>query len=77
MGAGATATTTAQPTTGEEQMPTCKGCDDEVDKLVSVKVDGKAKKLCEDCADRARESAEIAEQSEAVVQQMMGFKGRR
>lgn len=58
-------------------MPTCKGCDDEVDALVSVKVDGKTKKLCEDCADRARESAEVAEQSEAVVQQMMGFKGRR
>ena len=58
-------------------MPTCKGCDDEVEKLVSVKVDGKSKKLCEDCADRARESEEIAEQSEAVVQQMMGFKGRR
>lgn len=58
-------------------MPTCKGCDDEVDALVSVKVDGKAKKLCEDCADRAREAGEIAEQSEAVVQQMMGFKGRR
>lgn len=58
-------------------MPTCKGCDDEVENLVSVKVDGKTKKLCEDCADRARESDEIAEQSEAVVQQMMGFKGRR
>ena len=57
--------------------PTCKRCDDEVETLVSVKVDGKAKKLCEDCADRARESAEIAEQSESVVQQMMGFKGRR
>ena len=58
-------------------MATCKVCDDEVDKLVSVKVDGKAKKMCEDCADRARETAEIAEQSEAVVQNMMGFKGRR
>jgi hypothetical protein len=58
-------------------MPTCKECDDEVDKLVSVKVDGKSKKMCEDCADRARENAEIAEQSEAVVQNMMGFKGRR
>jgi len=34
-------------------------------------------RLCEDCADRAREEAEVAEQSEAVVQQMMGFKGRR
>lgn len=58
-------------------MPTCRECDDEVDKLVSVKVDGKSKKMCEDCADRARENAEIAEESEAVVQNMMGFKGRR
>lgn len=58
-------------------MPVCKECDDEVDNLVSVKVDGKAKKLCEDCADRARETAEIAEASEGAVQQMMGFKGRR
>ena len=58
-------------------MPTCKVCDDEVDALVSMKVDGKAKKMCEDCADRAREQAEVAEASEAVVQGMMGFKGRR
>jgi len=58
-------------------MPVCKGCEDEVDRLVSVKVDGKTKKLCEDCADRAREQAEIAEASASVVQGMMGFKGRR
>ncbi len=58
-------------------MPTCKQCGDEVDALVSVKVGGKAKKLCEDCADRAREQAEVAEESESVVQNMMGFKGRR
>ncbi|MDB4995982.1 MAG: hypothetical protein JWM74_3414 [Myxococcaceae bacterium] len=58
-------------------MPTCKVCDDEVDTLVSMKVDGKTKKMCEDCADRARETAEVAEASEAVVQNMMGFKGRR
>ncbi|MBK6695625.1 MAG: hypothetical protein IPG50_25955 [Myxococcales bacterium] len=58
-------------------MPICKECESEVDSLVSVKVDGKAKKLCEDCADRAREQAEIAEASEGAVQQMMGFKGRR
>jgi ribosome-binding protein aMBF1 (putative translation factor) len=58
-------------------MPTCKACGDEVDALVTVAVDGKKKKLCEDCADRAREAGEVAEQSEAVVQQMMGFKGRR
>jgi hypothetical protein len=58
-------------------MPTCKECGEEVDALVAVKVAGKSKKLCEDCADRAREQGEIAEQSEAVVQGMMGFKGRR
>jgi ribosome-binding protein aMBF1 (putative translation factor) len=58
-------------------MPVCKACGEEVDALVSVKVDGKAKKLCEDCADRAREQAEVAEASESVVQGMMGFKGRR
>lgn len=58
-------------------MPTCKACNDEVETLVSLKIDGKAKKVCEDCADRAREAGEIAEASEAVVQGMMGFKGRR
>ena len=58
-------------------MAECKECNDEVDKLVSVKVAGKTKKMCEDCADRAKEQAEIAEESESVVQNMMGFKGRR
>jgi len=58
-------------------MPTCKECGDDADQLVSVKVGGKTKKLCEDCADRAREADEIAEASESVVQGMMGFKGRR
>jgi ribosome-binding protein aMBF1 (putative translation factor) len=58
-------------------MPVCKACGEEADSLVSVKVDGKTKKLCEDCADRAREQSEIAEASESVVQGMMGFKGRR
>ena len=58
-------------------MPTCKSCGDEVEQLVSVKVGGKTKKLCEDCADRAREEAVVAEASESVVQGMMGFKGRR
>jgi hypothetical protein len=58
-------------------MAVCKQCGDEAETLVSVKVAGKAKKMCEDCADRAREEAEVAEQSEAVVQNMMGFKGRR
>jgi F420-0:gamma-glutamyl ligase len=58
-------------------MPVCKECEEEVDSLVTVKVGGKARKLCEDCADRAREQEAVAEESEAVVQNMMGFKGRR
>lgn len=58
-------------------MPTCKECDDEVDSLVTVKVGGKARKVCEDCADRLKEQEAVAEESESVVQGMMGFKGRR
>lgn len=58
-------------------MPICKECEDEVDELTSVKVGARRKKVCEDCADRLREEAEIAEASESVVQDMMGFKGRR
>jgi hypothetical protein len=67
----------AHPGSEVTPMAVCKECENEVDSLVSVKVEGKTKKLCEDCADRAREAAEIAEQSESVVQSMMGFKGRR
>lgn len=58
-------------------MPICKGCGEEVDEVVSVKVAGKAKKLCEECVDRNAETEAVAEASEAVVQNMMGFKGRR
>lgn len=58
-------------------MPTCRECEDEVDELVKVKVGTKTVKVCEDCADRMREEAQIAEDSESVIQGMMGYKGRR
>lgn len=58
-------------------MPTCKQCGDEADELKTITVAGKRKKMCEDCADRILEEDAIAEESEAVVQNMMGFKGRR
>jgi ribosome-binding protein aMBF1 (putative translation factor) len=58
-------------------MPTCRACDDEVDELVSVKAEGRRIKVCEDCAERIAEEAEIAEMSESVIQDMMGYKGRR
>jgi ribosome-binding protein aMBF1 (putative translation factor) len=59
------------------RMPICKGCGEEVDELASVKVDGKTKKLCEDCAEAAEATDAVARESESVVQNMMGFKGRR
>ena len=58
-------------------MATCKGCGEESDELQTVKVSGKTKKLCEACADHAREQDQIAEESESAVQNMMGYKGRR
>ena len=58
-------------------MPVCRECQGEVDALVTVNVAGKKRRVCEDCADRLREEAQVAEESESVVQQMMGFKGRR
>ena len=58
-------------------MAECKLCSNEVERLVSVKVSGRTKKMCEDCADRAREEADVAQDSEGVVQRMMDFKGRR
>lgn len=58
-------------------MASCKECENEVEALVSVKIGKKTKRMCEDCKDRIREGEEIAEASESVVQNMMGFKGRR
>ena len=58
-------------------MPICKSCGEEVDELVAVNVEGKKRRLCEDCASEAEAGEQLAQESEAVVQQMMGFKGRR
>ncbi len=58
-------------------MAACNSCGEEVDELFKVKLDGRTKKLCQDCIDAAKADAAIAEESEAVVQNMMGYKGRR
>ncbi len=55
----------------------CKECGNEADEFKMVNVEGKKKKMCEECADRVAEQGAIAEASESVVQGMMGFKGRR
>lgn len=58
-------------------MAICPVCKEDVSEMKIETIGGKKKKMCEDCAERARESEAVAEESEAVVQQMMGFKGRR
>jgi hypothetical protein len=58
-------------------MPVCKGCGEEVDEVMTVNIGGKRRKLCEECAEEAEHEQDMAEESEAAIQQMMGFKGRR
>jgi protein-arginine kinase activator protein McsA len=53
----------------------CPVCKEEVEELVSVA--GKKKRVCEDCAERLNEQAEIADQAESAMQGMMEYKGRR
>lgn len=56
---------------------TCKECGDDVDEVVSVKVDLRTVRVCEDCADILRENEEISEQAEGAMQSMMEYRGRR
>lgn len=55
----------------------CKECAEDVDEVVSVKVDRRTVRVCEDCADILRENEEISEQAEGVMQSMMDYRGRR
>jgi len=58
-------------------MPVCRECQEEVEELVSVKVDGRSKKLCEDCAERVSAQEEIGEETRSAMRDMMGWKGSK
>lgn len=58
-------------------VPKCSICKEDVDEVSVVKVHGRKKKVCEECLEVIEEEEAIAEESESVVQNMMGFKGRR
>ena len=58
-------------------MPRCSVCKEDVDEVTTIKVRGRNKKVCEECLEIMEEEEAIAEESESVVQNMMGFKGRR
>jgi ribosome-binding protein aMBF1 (putative translation factor) len=75
--AHAAPTCVAASRSGEYRVPQCKSCSEDAEELVSVKIDGKTKKVCESCAELHNEQETIKQDSEAVVQNMMGFKGRR
>ena len=50
---------------------TCQECGEAVDELVSIKVAGKRRKFCEECAEIAEEEMAIAEEAESAMQGMM------
>ncbi|MDH5673900.1 MAG: hypothetical protein OEZ06_17210 [Myxococcales bacterium] len=54
----------------------CKLCGEEVDELFSVKVEGRKRKICEDCIERLQEEGSIAEEALSAMRNMMEYKGR-
>lgn len=55
----------------------CRACGEDVDTLVKASKAGKAIKVCEDCADRMNEEAEIGREAEGVIGRAMEYKGGR
>lgn len=55
----------------------CQYCNEETDEVYRVRVDGRAKKVCEECLEILREQQEIAQEAEGAMQDMMEYKGRR
>lgn len=53
----------------------CHECKEEADDLTRVKVDGKFRKLCEDCHELWNEQQEIAAEAGQVMRGMMEYKG--
>jgi ribosome-binding protein aMBF1 (putative translation factor) len=54
----------------------CKLCGEEVDELVAVKVEGRKRKACAECAERLEQEGEIADGALGAMRDMMGYKGR-
>jgi transcriptional regulator NrdR family protein len=55
----------------------CPLCSEEVDELVSARAGTKRTRVCEDCASRLNEEAEIADAATTAMQGMMEYKGGR
>ncbi|MCC7541432.1 MAG: hypothetical protein IT379_34765 [Deltaproteobacteria bacterium] len=55
----------------------CKACGEDVDVVVRASRGGKTIKVCEDCAERIHEEAEIGREAEGVIGRTMEYKGGR
>jgi Zn-finger nucleic acid-binding protein len=53
----------------------CQECKEESDELVSVKDDGKRRKLCPECHEVWLEQQEVAAEAGRAMRSMMEYKG--
>ncbi|MCG8553700.1 MAG: hypothetical protein MJD61_00205 [Proteobacteria bacterium] len=53
----------------------CKSCGESVEELVVVRVEGRRRKVCEDCAEQLAEQDDIAEEATNAMRGMMEYKG--
>jgi ribosome-binding protein aMBF1 (putative translation factor) len=54
----------------------CKQCGNEVEELRAVKVRGRTRKVCAECAELLQEETEIDDAALGAMRDMMGYKGR-
>lgn len=54
----------------------CALCGDDVEELHAVRVQGKRRRVCEDCFDRVQEQEQIDDAALDAMGDMMGYRGR-
>jgi ribosome-binding protein aMBF1 (putative translation factor) len=54
----------------------CKSCGNDVDELRAIQVRGRERRVCEECAERLAETAEIEDAATGAMREMMGYRGR-
>ena len=56
-------------------MPKCQQCGEQADEVFAISVEGRRRKLCEECHEEAQEQAEIAAEAQGVMRNLMEYKG--
>lgn len=54
----------------------CKQCGNDVEELRTVEVRGRARKVCDECAEQLEQETEIEDAATGAMRGMMGYKGR-